>query len=280
MRSSDCGARGRGTTVIAGGDLRVAVTGPIGERLGGEFHDVVVLAVADRDQRRHRRPNRPRVKHTDIVGGHRRERGLAANRRVAVGMLPVEQLQERAIGERAGHVAQLREAVQPQLADPREIVVAQRRPRDDVREQRQHRLREAAEHGDAHHGRVGADVGVELRAEPRQRFVDLNRRPIAAALVEHVGRHGRQSVLTGGIRGRAATNQQREGDERHLCMPDGPDVHAARQHRLADRRERQRRRRQRNRQARPIDLDGARRSRRAHETAAMVESGAASAVRP
>ena len=56
-------------------------------------------------------------------------------------MRAVEQLQERAIGDRAGHVAQLGQPVQPQLADAREVGLAQRRADDDVGEQRRARGR-------------------------------------------------------------------------------------------------------------------------------------------
>ena len=66
---------------------------------------------------------------------------LGAERRVAVGMRAVEQPDERAIGDRARHVAQLRQPVQPQLAHALEVLVAQRRSRGDVGEQRQRRRR-------------------------------------------------------------------------------------------------------------------------------------------
>ena len=52
---------------------------------------------------------------------HRGQRGFTAERHVAVGMAAVEQLDERAIGDRARHVAKLREPVQAQLADALEI---------------------------------------------------------------------------------------------------------------------------------------------------------------
>ena len=61
---------------------------------------------------------------------------LAAERRVAVRMRAVQQPDERAIGDRARHVAQLRQPVQPQLAHALEVGLGERRPRDDVGEQR------------------------------------------------------------------------------------------------------------------------------------------------
>ena len=38
----------------------------------------------------------------------------------------------------------------------------------------------------AEQGRVGSDVGVELRADPSERFVERERVEVAAAFVEHV----------------------------------------------------------------------------------------------
>ena len=61
------------------------------------------------------------------------------------------------------------------------------------------RCGEAAEDGDARDRRVGSDVGVELRAEARERLVHLDRGAIAAALVEHVGGDRGQAILPGRI---------------------------------------------------------------------------------
>ena len=63
--------------------------------------------------------------------------------------------------------------------------------------------------------RVGPDVGVELRAEARQRLVHLDRRAAAAALVEHVDGQRRQTFLAGRIVGRAAPQQQHERHDRN-----------------------------------------------------------------
>ena len=123
---------------------------------------------------------------------------------MAVRVRAVQQLQERAIGERGRHVAQLRETMQAELADAREIALAQRRPDDDVGEKRERAVGKAAEHGGTHRQRVRSDVGVELRADAGQLFVNLNRRAAAAPLVEHVGGQRRQTVVSGRIRRRAA----------------------------------------------------------------------------
>ena len=190
-------------------------------------------------------------------------------------MRAVQQLQERAIGDGARHVADLREPVQPQLPDAGEIALPERRAHDDVRQQREGALGEAAEDRDAGDRRVRADVGVELRAQPRQRLVHLDRGAIAAALVEHVGGDGGQAVLAGGIGRGAAADEQRERDERHLRVVHGPDAQAVGQRRFLDggKRERARAAPRRLRASSPA-VDGA------HETTAAVEPGAASTVRP
>ena len=110
-------------------------------------------------------------------------------------MRAVEQPEERAIGDRAGHVAQLRQPMQPQLPDAHEVRFAQRRPRDHVGEQPRPRSAKRLSAVTLSERRVGADVGVELRAEPRERLVHLDRRAIAAAFVEHVGGERREPVL-------------------------------------------------------------------------------------
>ncbi len=217
----------------------------------------------------------PRI--VDVHGGERR---LAADRRVAVGMRAVDQPQERAIGDGAGHVAHLRQAVQPQLPYAREIALAQRGADDHVRQDRERALGESAEDGDAGDRRVRSDVGVELRAEARQRLVHLDRRTIAAALVEHVGGDGSEPFLARRIRRGAAPDEQRERDERHTRMGHGPHAKTVGQRRLLDSWKRERPRRAGFRQTGPVDLRRPRRRRRSHETTAGSDPGAASATRP
>ena len=261
-------------------DVAVDAADPAAECVRRQPHDALVIAVADGDQRRHGRPDRSRVKRAHVVDRHRRERRFAPDRRMAVRMRAVEQPEKRAIGERAGHVAQLRQAVQPQLPHAREVVLAQRRAHDDVGEQAERALREAAENGDARHRRVGSDVGVELRAEARERFVDLDRGSLAAPFVEHVRRDRGEAVLAGGIGRRAAAYEQRERDERHLRVAHRPDAQAVLERRLLDRRKRERGRGAWRREPRAIGLRRADRARAAHETTATAESAAASAARP
>ena len=90
---------------------------PAGEHVGGNPLDLRVIAVADGHQRRRVRPNRLGVKRANVVEGERRQRLFAAHRGVAVGVLGVEEPDERPIRDRARHVAQLGQPVQPELPD-------------------------------------------------------------------------------------------------------------------------------------------------------------------
>ena len=112
---------------------------------------------------------------------------LGADRQVPVGMVAIEQLRERAIGERRRHVLQLQQPV-----------AAAGRGRDRTRAARsaaaismsrtssRPRSRIALERRQAEDRGVVADVDVELRADAAERFVHVERGAIAAALVEHV----------------------------------------------------------------------------------------------
>jgi len=262
---------------FVGAHLVLAGASPVGERLRRQPLDRGMLAIADCNQRRRRRADRVQMKRAHILDVHRRQRRFAADRGMAVRMRAVEQLQERAIGDGPRHVAQLREPMQPQLTHAGEIVLADRGAHHDVRQQLECALREAAEDRDARHRRIRSDVGVELRAQPRQRFMHLDGGAIAAAFVEHVGGDGGQPFLPMGIGRGAAANEKRERHQRHLRVMDGPDPHAVGQRRLLDGGERKGAGRARLGKLRAIGLFDA---AHAHETTASSEPGAANAVRP
>ena len=131
MRSSDCGAPGRGDHVQPR-RLRQRGHRPAARRATSPFQppNAVAGEPLDRRRARSRRPRSasPRPAGSPPHGNARtsstlieRERPLAAERRVAVRMVAVEQPDERAIGDRARHVAQLRQPMQPQLAHPLEV---------------------------------------------------------------------------------------------------------------------------------------------------------------
>ena len=233
-------------------------------------------AVADGNQRRRRRPDRARMKRAHVVDRHRRQRRLAPDRRVAVRMVAVQQLQKGPVRDGPRHVAKLGEAMEPQLAHAIEIRFAQRRPDDDVRQQRERAIGEPAQHGRADDDRVRSDIGVELRADSRERLVDFDCRAVAAPFVEHVGRRRGETVPARRIGGRAAAHEQHQRNDRHLRMSDGPQAEAIRQRRLLDGGEWKGARRPQLRELCPVDLHS---PDCAHETTARSESGAASAVR-
>ena len=145
-----------------------------------------------------------------------------------VRMRAEQQTDERPIGNRPRHVANLRQPMEPQLPHANEILLAQRRPGHHVGQQRERRRGEAAEHGDAHQRRVRTDVGVELRADRRQRLVHLNRGPAPAAFVEHVDGQRREPFLPRRIVGGAAADEEHQRHDRYGRVIHGPDAKAVR----------------------------------------------------
>ena len=93
---------------------------------------------------------------------------------------------------------------------------------------------EPAERRQADERRVGADVGVELRADAGDLLVHLDGGPRARALVEHVGGDRRQAFLAGRIVGGAAPDDQEEPDQRHAVVAHAPHPQAVREHGLVD----------------------------------------------
>ena len=288
MRSSDCGAPGRGTTLSRGGVGRRASVGAPGaassplqppNAVGGNPLDVVVLAVADHDQRRVRRPNAPRVKRAHVVDassppasarcraacGRTDARRRAASRRRGRRPRPAC----RAAASAGAAAAAGRARSRPRSATGRATMSAssvQRRGR-----------RSGSRTVTLSTRRVRTDVGVELRAEARERLVHLDRRAAAAALVEHVGGHRGQPFLARRIVGRAAAHAAASAVTTGIDgWRDRPDPQAVRQRRLLDRGKRERPRRTGLRQARAVDraCDSP-----AHETTAGAESGSASVGR-
>ena len=130
-------------------------------------------------------------------------------------MRAVEQLHERAIGDSAGHVAQLHQAVQPQLANAREIFLTQRRTHDHRREHRHGWTQEAAQHRQRQQRRVGTNVGIELCADTGERLVHVNGRQRARALVESMS-----AVMAASPRGRQGRRQHRDGSTASPSRPE------------------------------------------------------------
>ena len=82
-------------------------------------------------------------------------------------MVAIQQADERAIGNRCWHVAQLREAMQAQLANAHEIAFGERRPHHHIRHEREPTIGKPAQRRHADQRRVRSDVDIELCANPR-----------------------------------------------------------------------------------------------------------------
>src|SRR5436309_547500 len=161
--------------------------------------------------------------------------------------------------------------MEPQPSDAEEVLLAQCRTHDDVREKHEGASGEAAEHCHAGDRRVGSDVSVELSAETSELLVHLDGRSVAAALVEHVGADGSETVFPSRIGRCAATDEEQERHNWHLRVADGPHAEPVWKRRLVDGRERERS--GGTGLGQPI-------ARGAHETTAGVEWAAASVPRP
>ena len=91
-----------------------------------------------------------------------------------------------------------------------------------------------ARRGQRQDGRVRADFGIEVPANPPERLVQLDGVQIATAFVEHVARDRRQAGPLARIRGRADRQQHQEADERNGVLLDGPHAQAVAERPAAD----------------------------------------------
>ena len=183
--------------------------------------------VAGEDDRHVGRTKRAAVERRDVSERQRAQRPFGADRHVSVRVIAVEQLREHAIGERRRHVAELQQTIEPQLAHAIELALLQTRPDQHVGDQLEPLIEKPAERRQADQRRVVADVGVELRTDPSQRFVDVERRAVPAPLVEHVRGDRGKPGPSRGIRRRADRQQHEHADERHLPVFGGPDAKSA-----------------------------------------------------
>ena len=196
---------------------------------------------------------------------------------MAVGMLAIDQTEEGTVRDGRRHISKLRQPVQTQLPHAHHVAIFHRWSCDNVSEQRERAVGKARQDREAGDDAVRSDIGLDLGAKARDRLMYLDRRSVAASLVEHIGRHRGQPVFSNRVAGGAAPNQQGKGDDRHLRMANGPHRQTVGQRGLLDRGKSDGDRRRRFRQPRPIDLDE---MIGVHETTAGTDSGAASSVRP
>ena len=146
------------------------------------------------------------MKPARFAGAHRPQRCFAPDRQMAVRMRAVQPLSEHPLGNRGRHLPHLEEPVEPEIAHALEIGGIQPRPHDHLRQQRQRGRRGSLERGEADERRVGADLGIELRAEPAEGLVQGERIEVAAPFVEEVAGDGCRA--RGGRPGR--TTRRRE----------------------------------------------------------------------
>ena len=167
---------------------------PLTEGIGRRSLYLPMVAVPDRHQCRGRGMQHLGVKHSNVVYRQGCNGLLAANRCVTVRMLTVEEAQESAIGDDSRDVTELCQTMQSKLADTFEVRFSQRRVHDHVGKKPECLHREPAQRGNAENCRIRSDVGIELRSDAGERLVHFDRRPAAAAFVEHVGRQRRKTV--------------------------------------------------------------------------------------
>ena len=118
-------------------------------------------------------------------------------------MAAVEQLGEHAVGDRRRQVAKLQQPMQAQLPHAIDFPLLEARPHHHVGDELEAAIQKSLQRRQADDGGVVADVGLELCADPAQRFVDIERGTIAAAFVEHVRGDGGQARSIARVGGRA-----------------------------------------------------------------------------
>ena len=239
MRSSDCGAPGRGTTLTRGGVGRrasVAHPRPRSSRSSRRRPSAAIRSTSScsqspaDDQRRVRRPQRRRGETRA-----RRRRVIAASERslpsgvCPYGCVAVEQLHERAIGDRAGMSRScVRRCSRSCRTRSKSASVSAGRATMSA-SSRTTAAGEAARGGDRQHAPRPEPMSESSCAPiARQRLVHLDRRAAAAALVEHVDGQRGKPFLARRIVGRAAPQQQQRRVTTGIAgWRDGPDAQPA-----------------------------------------------------
>jgi hypothetical protein len=139
------------------------------------------------------------MKRSHLVGGDTPETGIGANRQVRVRVLSVDEPQERPFGDGGGDILQLTQAIEPQLADARELALLETWPRHQVGQQPRAARREPGQRGQREVGRITADVHVVVGTDSRERIGHLDRAQRAGALIRHVGNDGGKTLEPVGI---------------------------------------------------------------------------------
>ena len=165
-----------------------------------------------------------------VVERERAQPLFAAESRVAVGMGAVEQTQERTFGQRRRHVLHLPQPIEAQLADAREIRLAEAGPREEAREELRAAIREPRQRRQREADGVGAGVHVVVAADARQRIRHVDGAEVAGALVHQIRHQRRQPLPRGGVGARPAFDLEDEGDDRHAGVLHRAHAQPVRQH--------------------------------------------------
>ena len=120
---------------------------------------------------------------------------------MTVGMAAIQLLGEHSIGNRGRQIAELKQPMHAQVAHAIDFPLLEARPQDHVGHQLEAAIQESLQRRQANNRGVVADIGVELRADAAQRFVDVEGRILSAALIEHVGGDRGQPRPLGGVGG-------------------------------------------------------------------------------
>ena len=200
--------------------------GPVAEGPGDERGEAIVRRIADGNHCRVLRRVHPAVKSGDVGDRQGAQRFLGADRQVPVGVLGIEQLGEDAVGDGRRQIAELDEPAEPELAHSIEVAWIQARGPHHRGEQLQCPRGVLFERRQLEQRRVGADLGIEMRADAAERLVHRERVEIAAAFVQQIAGDGGEARLMPGILRRADRHQHETGDERHFVVLDGADAQA------------------------------------------------------
>ena len=177
--------------------------------------------VTRKQQDRIARPPVNSVKFDQFLAGQGLDRGLVAAGRKPEGMPPAEQEGSKdPPGRGRGTVPLLKNAVQPQLPLPFQLLRREGRVQNQVGQKPDCRLQVHLEHFQGQMTVLGLGAGTEGGADPVQFPLDLQGRPRPGAFVQHGGGHPGNSRPGNRIRGRPRLQQQAD---RHLgkIMPFG-----------------------------------------------------------
>ncbi len=141
-------------------------------------------------------------------------------------MAAIEAAHEQQVGQRRRRVAQLPETVHAQAGDPGHVRWVQSRPFGHVHEQLDGPFPMTRQREHREHGRVVADVGVELAADAGQRLVQRLHRQRRRAFVEEVRREGGQSRRLVAVARRAGMPQPEQAHQRQFPALRGDQAEA------------------------------------------------------